>query len=470
MNMKQKLGLAGVIFAVIMLLVISTVLWRQNQGKDYIDRLIAQYNPQGAAVVIIQNGAIAEVRNYGYANTESKTPVTENTRFKVASISKTVTAYAVMQLVDQGKLNLDQPINSYLTKWKLPDSQYDVNKVTLRTLMSHTSGITGSDEYGYQLPLPTIDEALKEKDIQLKREPGTVFEYSEFAGFGICQLAVEEVTGTKFEKYMQSNTFEPLGMEHTDYSNDNLATPYAGVQDAVPVTPIVMTGAGGVATTSQDLAKFVIALMNDEQTGNQEMFEPQQNTDSTAGVYALGIIPRALKNGLTVYEHNGTLTGWNAQFAFEPTSKNGMVILTNSDKAYYLTYALMEQWGQHVLGEKVVDSEMQQIKQYFIDAVAVLAVVFVLLVGGFLLRLKKGSLALRETFKKRVILRAVLMLCFGILYCGFLYTDIPFQILYHMDNYYLFTFFPPSFLWVNVVLALIAGLVIVRGGFGRIKR
>lgn len=160
---KKKMGIVIVVSISLLLSIIALTITRLNKDKDYINELVNKYNPQGTAVVIIKNGAITDVRNYGYANVEKKVPVTDETQFKIASISKTVTSYAVMKLVDEGKLNLDTPINTYLTRWQLPNTQFDKNKVTLRTLMSHTSGITGSDECGYGELLPTIDESLKDR-------------------------------------------------------------------------------------------------------------------------------------------------------------------------------------------------------------------------------------------------------------------------------------------------------------------
>lgn len=470
---KKKIGIVIVVIISLLLSIIGLTITRLNKDKDYIYELVNKYNPQGAAVVIIKNGAIADVRNYGYANVEKKIPVTDETQFKIASISKTITSYAVMKLVDEGKLNLDTPINTYLTRWQLPDTQFDENKVTLRTLMSHTSGITGSDECGYKEPLPTIDEVLKDRDIKLKREPGEMFEYSEFAGFGICQLTIEEVTNSKFEDYMERNIFQSLGMKNTNYKNENsdgkFATPYAGISKPIEITPIVMNGGGGVSTTSTDLARFVVELMNYCNSGNKEMFKPQKNTQSAGGLYDLGIIPRELKNGKTVYEHNGTLTGWNAQIAFEPVSKDGMVILTNSDKAYYLTYDLMEQWGERVIGEKVIDTQMQQIYHIVFYIIAGLSTILALLVVVLVIKLKNGSLVLSKKRKRRYIISTSVVFALAALYHIFMYTELPFKLLFNMENYYLFTFFPLSFRLINIILVLIGIFIIFRSRYNKSK-
>lgn len=473
--MRERKGLIISLIVMIMLLGTTFGVLGLRKNKDYVDKLIEKYKPVGVTVAIIENGKIEDLRNYGYANKEEKTLVGNETQFKIASISKTVTSYAVMKLVDEGKLDLDVPVNTYLKKWKLPKSDFDENKVTLRTLMSHTSGITGSDENGYKYPLPTIDQALKDRDIKIKREPGTVFEYSEFAGLAICQLVIEDVTGEKFEDYMENHIFKNLNMNNTNYANESsngsFAVPYAGFNKPINITPIVMNGGGGVSTTANDLATFAIELMNYYNNGNKEMFKAQKNTESIAGKYALGIIPRELKNGKTVYEHNGTLTGWNAQMVIEPISKNGIVILTNSDKAFYLTYELMEKWGEKVVGEKIIDTQINQVCVILYKVIGLIAALLILLIAMFIIKLKKGKIVLveRERRNRRYSVWVFVFLILAAGYYILIYTGIPFKVLFGMNNYLLFTFFPPSYIWVNILLVIFTLFLIFRSGYTKKK-
>ncbi|ACD23876.1 serine hydrolase [Clostridium botulinum] len=476
--MKRKKNLLKSVILIVALMGIAFSVFNviKNKDNDYIDKLIEKYSPQGAAIAVIENGEITEVRNYGYSNIESKSLVNNETQFKIASISKSITSYAVMKLVDEGKLNLDEPINTYLTKWKIPDTEFDENKLTLRTLMSHTSGITGSNEIGYESPLPTIEDALKIRDIKLKREPGEVFEYSEFAGLGICQLIIEEVTGEKFEKYMEDEVFKKLGMNNTNYDNeigDNLlAVPYAGINKQIKVTPIVMNGGGGVSTTASDLAKFTIELINYHNNGDGEMFKAQKNTESVGGKYGLGIIPRELKNGKTVYEHNGTLTGWNAQMVMEPISKDGIVILTNSDKAFFLTYELMEKWGEKAVGEKVIDTKINTLVDMVYKCIAVLCAILTLLIIIFIIKVKKCKIVLLERKKRnrKYLISAIFCTLLAVIYFVSVYTEITFKLLFNMNDYYVFTFFPPSFVWVNVLLSLFAVFIVLRSGYAKANK
>lgn len=111
-----------------------------------------------------------------------------------------------------------------------------------------------------------------------------------------------------------------------------------------------------------------------------------KNTKSAGGTYALGIIPRYLQDGRTVYEHNGTLTGWNAQLAIEPESQNGIAVVSNSDKAYYMTYDLMEVWSKKELGECVSDSLMKQIQNVF-RLITCILLAFMLLFGMIFIKI-----------------------------------------------------------------------------------
>jgi Beta-lactamase class C and other penicillin binding proteins len=461
--------------SIISLLVLTTIISLgacSKKGRDYRDSIIDKYNPQGASVAIIENGKIVDVKNYGKANLEKNRAVTNKTTFKIASISKVVTAYTVMQLVDEGKLNLDTPISSYLTCWKLPSSEFHDDKVTLRTLLSHTSGVCGSDEI-YQKPLLDIVTVLKNKQIHLQREPGTRFEYSELLGFGICQLVIEKVTGEKFEDYVVKNVFQKLGMYDSSYADKNagdctMATPYAGFGKAVEITHYAMTGAAGVTTTSTDLAKFVIALMDYYNT-DTEMFQIQKNTKTNLGACCLGIFTQSLSNGSRVYEHNGTLTGWNAQIVLEPHSRNGMVIVTNSDHGFYLTYDMMNQWGKNVLGQSIEINAITSLCKSMDNIAVVIAITEGLILIVLLYSVYRKKIRyIGKRYKGTMIASISAIILLGS--CLFLfYTDIPFKVIFNMKNYYFYTFFTSVLSIILIELAVFFGILIARTRFVRIK-
>ena len=135
-------------------------------------------------------------------------PVDGDTVFQAASISKTLTAWGVMRLVEQGALELDAPVGRYLTRWQLPPSPYNHDGVTIRRLLSHTAGLSlhGYPGIAPEQPLPTLEESLSgghpgAEDVRVVSEPGTTYAYSG-GGYTLLQLVVEEVTGEKdFERF-----------------------------------------------------------------------------------------------------------------------------------------------------------------------------------------------------------------------------------------------------------------------------
>ena len=467
---NQKRIVCGIIGMFIIALLAAIMFLYGGSKEDYVSRIEKKYRPVGASVGLIEADGSVTFENFGYANKEEKVKVTEDTKFKIASISKTVTSYAVMQLVDNGTLDLDTQVNNYLTSWKIPDSkEYDVDKVTLRTLMSHTAGLSKSDELGYKEPLPSVAEAMEMRDIHLIREPGTEFEYSEFVAHAICQLVIEDVTGMKYEDYMKQNVFEPLGMYDTSYDNkgSNFAIPYAGYGKEISITPIVMNGAGGVTTTANDLSKFAKKLIRYKNEGSGEMFEIQKNTKSAGGEYALGIIPRKLSNAKTVYEYNGTLTGWNAQLVISPEDNTGMVVLTNSDQAYYMTYELMEKWGEHVVGASIEDPLMSGINQAFYRIIIILGVLVLVYIIYFALQLKKNRLERIDNRKWKI--RLGISIAGVSLYLFFFYTEIPFLWMYGQKNNYLYTFFPSGRIWLYLEMILFLVVWVMKEHYYRNK-
>lgn len=450
-------------------LTLNTMVFAEEAKKDDYDKIIESYGPVGASLALIHNGKIEEVRNYGYADLAQKKPVTNDTAFKIASISKSVTAYAVMQLVEEGKLNLDTPVDNYLTRWHLPPSQFDNSKVTLRTLMSHTSGVSDSSEEGYTEPLPDIATALTQRNIHLLREPGTTFEYSGNAGFGICQLVIEEVTGQKYEDYMTKYVFQKLGMSNTSFANSgaNLASHYGANNKAEPTEPIVMNAADGITTTSTDLAKLAIAMMAYKNDTNSEMFQLQKNTESQGG-YGLGINIRTLSDGRTTYDHKGVLTGWQVHMVFEPQSQNGLVILTNSDQGYALTNPLIQQWSTNILGEAVIDPFNYQLVQGTNIVALVLCVIAALALLVMIIGLIRKKLRLKKGHAVGTFMVIVSALLFCSLWYTLFYTNIPKELIDRylpnmgLDCFPLYSYLPSSLLLITIAMVFLWILAIVR--------
>ena len=158
-------------------------------------------------------------------------PVDRNTVFQVASLSKWVSAFGIMKLVEDGKLDLDAPVSQYLRRWQLPPGTFDNEQVTVRRLLSHTAGLT--DGLGYSgfergTAVQSLEQSLThaadadegvDGSVHVGLAPGSTFKYSG-GGYTLLQLLVEEVSGQSFAAYMKDAVFTPLGMTHSTYTWD----------------------------------------------------------------------------------------------------------------------------------------------------------------------------------------------------------------------------------------------------------
>ncbi len=235
--------------------------------------IVEAENSGNAALLLIENGQLA-AEYYS----SSKDSINQYTVFSTASMSKWITATAVMQLVQDGKIDLDAPISDYLTRWDLPVGEFDNREVTTRRLLSHTAGLAddlGFADYNAEETLPALEESLSnprassgaEVEIAVRIQPGTEFRYSG-GSYLILQLLIEEVTGMSFKDYVQSAIFDPLAMTRStyDYIGDieNNAGSYDRNGQAAPLYQYAASAATGFATSSADLASFVLAQISGE--------------------------------------------------------------------------------------------------------------------------------------------------------------------------------------------------------------
>lgn len=336
-----------------------------------ISKLLRAYAVPGLAVGVIERGRISFTRGYGMAEQDAKRPMTEDTVLNFASISKPVTAWGMMRLVETRQLGLDSPVGPLLQRWTLPKTEFDNNGVTIRRLLSHTAGISVPSVPWFPAgsTLPTLEQVLSglagdKGPVRVEQQPGAAWSYSG-GGYAIIQLLIEELSKQPFDEYMRAQVFKPLGMNSTGYiPRADLASRTAVLYGAdgrpVPRYRLVSEAAGGLNSTVRDFVRFLAAYVGtDNQAPGRKIISPASLKLMTSpatkvelpgvngATYGLGHgVHRATTGDLIVY-HSGGNPGVRAYFLVSLTQGNGMIVVTNSDKGAPVLQEVIRLWGEH---------------------------------------------------------------------------------------------------------------------------
>ena len=327
-----------------------------------IDALRQQFNVPGVSVAVIKDFKVEWARGYGLADVETNTPVTAETMFQAASISKPVAAMASMKAVQENIFALDQDINTILKSWKLPGGEYTKERpVTPRSLMSHTSGTGdgfGFPGYAPNTPLPTIVEILdgrqppsNRREVRLERPPLTGYKYSG-GGVMIQQLALTDVIGRSFPQLARTWVLGPIGMTNSTYEQPLPATrekqaarahSRTGARMGDPWHIYPEHAAAGLWTTPTDLAQFLIEV---QKTLAGQSTRVLTRASALEMVTPVGVGPFAVgfqvsKEGEGWYfSHGGSNWGFQCVAIAHRIKGYGFVIMTNSDSGGALMQAL----------------------------------------------------------------------------------------------------------------------------------
>jgi CubicO group peptidase (beta-lactamase class C family) len=303
----------------------------------------------GASVMVMQNGQVLLRKGYGYADLKNKKAVDPaSTIFRLASISKLFTWVSVMQLVEQGKLDLDTDVNRYLDFQIRPAFS---QPVTLRNLMTHTGGF---EEEVRDIIVTDPKRATTLRDFLILNQPqrifppGTIPAYSNY-GVGIAGYIVQRVSGQPFEQYVEQHIFTPLKMEHSTFYQPpptllrNLPSEgYPADTEKPPIGFEIFNpvSAGGVSSTAADMGRFGQALLNGgELDGNrilkpetlQAMWTPQFRASGQMPPICMGFY-ETWRNGLRWIGHEGDLVAFHSLFMLEPSKKLMLFISYNSTR------------------------------------------------------------------------------------------------------------------------------------------
>ncbi len=325
----------------------------------------------GAAAAVIVDGEVVWSAGYGVADEQSQEPVTTDTVLQAGSISKSVTAWTVLRLVEDGAIDLDAPVQRYLSRWELPSDSTHRDGVTVERLLSHTAGLpwqigeSRPPERALSAP-ELLSGGLGGEPVGVVEPPGTGFRYSN-PGYIVLELLVEDVTGRDFASFAQAEVLEPLGMGDSAFVWRDEFAPRATTGHTFDGEPLEArrhppAAAGGLYTTVDDLARFVAAsTQGDEgQPPGRGVLQPSsveavQSPVATvegmphalmAEATGLGHFVEDLPDGRRAVMHGGENEGAVGGYFAVPETGDGVVLLTNSRRSYRLMADHVAAWAE----------------------------------------------------------------------------------------------------------------------------
>ncbi|MBI4857970.1 MAG: beta-lactamase family protein [Acetobacterium woodii] len=313
-------------------------------ARTEIWNAISAGGASSATVAIMDNGNIVYKEGFGMADRVSGLSVSDDTQFNICSISKVFTAAAILQLCEQGKLELDKPLVDYMPEFTMADSRY--KDITVRMLLNHTAAFPGT--YAYNAETTAPDTSYTEQFMtylagtQLKGEPGKVSVYCNDC-FTFGEILVEKVSGQSFSDYLNKNIFNKAGMKNSSCNfkegNANIALKYNEDGTAAPVEYINSLGSGGISATAVDLCRYTQALFQGKIMNEAMLTEytsPQYGTETVPSgtplyPYGLGWDSVAVADfelqGVRVIGKNGGSPQFNSQLYVLPDENISVAII-----------------------------------------------------------------------------------------------------------------------------------------------
>ena len=318
------------------------------------------YKTPGVSIAVINDGRIEWARGYGVLEAGGKEPVTSDTLFQAASISKSLTAMVVLRLVEQGKLDLDSDVNNRLVSWKVPENEFTKDqKVTVRRLLAHTAGVSNPGFIGYPVdkPLPTLRQILdgekpaNSNPIRVELKPGTKFLYSG-GGYVILAQLMMDVTGKSFPELMQKMLLQKIGMTHSTFQQPLSPTLASTAAAGHLPNGKVMEGKwfvlpelapDGLWTTPSDLARLLVEVQKARLGKSNKILSAktinQMLTPEIDNV-ALGWLVDG-KGDSARFSFAGSNVGYKSRMLAYMNSGRGIVVMTNGENGAELTTEIL---------------------------------------------------------------------------------------------------------------------------------
>ena len=354
------------LFCVSFLLMCGIVLEVSAQADSFdalVDQELAKKEVPGLSVAVLHDGEVIYMKGVGYADVKKKTPVSPSTRFMIGSMSKQFTAMGVLILVEEGLIDLDENVQTYL-----PELTPAYEAVTIRNLLTHTSGI--KSDFKRRSASPFFNESIVGDDLygllaetDLEFTPGETMRYSN-TGFGLLYMIIEAVSGTSYSDFMKARIFDPLGMTSTesrDHANseiESLAIGYFKPKKKFrPANPVLRLGGGSLVSTVEDLARWDAALYTEKLVSTSTLEEAWTPFVLTDGKKAnMGADPQGRyyqggmgwfigdEGGRGLVHHSGGVDGYASNIDRYREEGMTFVVLCNIENttAVFLTASLAE--------------------------------------------------------------------------------------------------------------------------------
>lgn len=328
--------------------------------NEVIPSLMDKYSIPGVNIAVLRKGEIVWAKAYGYADKENNRKMELDLPCRTESISKSVTTFGLMKLVQEGKIELDKPVVDYIKNWNFPESEYFIDSITVRQLLSHSSGLglgVIGEHYPPQSQMPDLKQYLTE-NFKMENNPGEKFYYSN-VGFNVLELLIEEVTGQEFAEYMDQNVFTPLNMRNSSFQwrpeyLNRIPNGYSINGEAIAPYVYPDKAAGGLFANIYDIAAFLKSYMPENKFVLKNYYKKMMFTKSVDipgyyglvfNGYGLGHFLETFNNDKIGVSHGGQGSGWMTHFHFVPVTGDGIIILCNSQRSWPFFSEVLSDWS-----------------------------------------------------------------------------------------------------------------------------
>lgn len=317
--------------------------------RAFIGEAVEEHELPSVSVAVAKDGRIIWAEGFGWADIDRRIPATAHTMYSLASISKPMTATGLMRLVERGQVDLDRPANDYLVGGRIHSPAWDPEGATVRRVLSHTAGLPLHWEFFYEgedHPRRTTAQGIERFGV-LVTPPGELYQYSNL-GYGILDEIIERVSGRAYGDFLETEVFEPLGMDRSVVSTgaglgDGAAVRYDADNRPVPYYDFDHRGGSAVYSSAIDLVRFGAYHLGNLMEGQQRILEDSTilamqrvltpGTGPREQGYGMGWLIQPDHNGYRRIAHTGGMPGVSTGLYLYPEEDLAIAVLTNRSNA-----------------------------------------------------------------------------------------------------------------------------------------